>query len=222
MPVIPVTRRQLLAGAAAAAALAGFGAPSMPALAEAAAPAAVPLDALLAQQALPDLWIGPMDAKVTIIEYASMTCSHCAAFHTQTYPILKTKYIEPGKARFVLREFPLDPLATAAFMLARTAGDDKRNALCDVLFEQQKTWAFTDKPIAALQALVGQAGMSAETFEACLKDQKLYERVVAERDVANSKFGVNATPTFFINGKRIPGELSPEALDKELEPLLRS
>lgn len=181
----------------------------------------VPLDQLLAGEALPDVVLGKADAPVTIVEYASMTCSHCAAFHATTYPELKRKYIDTGKVRFILREFPLDPLATAGFMLARCVGDDKRTAIVDLLFAQQKNWAFTEKPVESLANLVKQAGVTQEAFEACLKDQDLYAKINKVRDHAAEKFGVNATPTFFIDGKKQNGELTPEALDKLLEPLLK-
>ncbi|WP_036258687.1 DsbA family protein [Methylocapsa aurea] len=183
--------------------------------------ASIPLDQLLAGEALPDVVIGKGDAPIVIVEYASMTCSHCAAFHTATYPELKRKYIDAGKVRFILREFPLDPLATAGFMLARCAGDDKRTAMVDLLFAQQKNWAFTEKPLESLANLVKQAGVNHERFETCLKDQELYDKINKVRDHAAEKFGVKATPTFFINGKKESGEMTPEALDKLLEPLLK-
>jgi protein-disulfide isomerase len=183
--------------------------------------ASVPIDQLMAEGALPDIPMGKSDAPVTIVEYASMTCSHCAAFHANSYPALKSKYIDTGKVRFILREFPLDPLATAGFMLARCAGDDKRNAIVDLLFSQQKNWAFTEKPVESLANLVKQAGISQESFETCLKNQDLYENINKVRDRAAEKFGVNATPTFFINGQKQNGELSPETIDKLLEPLLK-
>lgn len=214
---ISFSRRVLLGAAGAALAVfAGLGA-AAPARAQ---NAAVPVEQLMAPPALPDVWIGPADAPVTIVEYASMTCSHCAAFHATTFPALKSKYVDTGKARFVLREFPLDPLATAAFMLARCSGDDKRNAVVDLLFSQQKNWAFTDKPVEALATLLKQTGMGQEAFEACLKNQDLYNNVNKVRDQASKDFSVSATPTFFFNGKKQSGELSPEALDKLMEPLL--
>jgi protein-disulfide isomerase len=184
--------------------------------------ASVPIDQLMAANALPDVVLGKADAPVTIVEYASMTCSHCAAFHEETYPTLKSKYIDTGKVKFMLREFPLDPLATAGFMLARCAGDDKRTAIVDLLFAQQKNWAFVEKPIEALSNLVKQAGITQDKFEACLKDQGLYDKVNEVRERGAEKFGVNATPTFFINGKRQSGEILPAELDKLLEPLLKS
>ncbi len=176
---------------------------------------------LMAGDALPDLALGSNDAQVTIVEYASMTCSHCAAFHAGTFPELKKKYIDTGKVKFVLREFPLDPLGAAGFMVARCAGDDKRNAIVDLLFAQQKNWAFTEKPVEALAALLKQTGMSQKTFDTCLKNQSLYDNIAKVHDRAAEKFGVSATPTFFINGKRQNGEITPQALDQLLAPLLK-
>ena len=182
----------------------------------------VPAAQLMAEPPLPDLWLGAKDAPVTMIEYASMTCTHCAAFHAETWPALKAKYVDTGKVHFVLREFPLDPLATAGFMLGRCAGPEKRNAVLDLLFDQQKNWAFVDKPVEALENTVKQAGIGGDAFQACLKDQKLYGQINAERDAAAKDFKVDATPTFFINGVKHPGELSVDELDKILQPLVKS
>lgn len=183
--------------------------------------AGVASDELMAGEALPDIAVGAGNAPVTIVEYASMTCAHCAGFYAATFPELKRKYIDTGKVRFVLREFPLDPLAAAGFMLARCAGDNKRNAIVDLLFAQQKSWAFTDKPLSALAALLKQTGMSQNSFEACLKKQDLYDNIAKVHDRAAEKFGVTSTPTFFINGKKETGELTSEALEKLLGPLLK-
>ena len=216
---VPSTRRQLLRGAV----LTGVALPAVlrgrVAFAQTKpddAATTIPLDQLMAEGPLPDMWIGSKDAPVAIVEYASMTCPHCAAFHAETWPTLKTKYIDTGKARFVLREFPLDPLATAGFMLARCAGADKRNAITDLLFDQQKNWAFVDKPVDALAATVKQAGITQAQFETCLKDQKLYDQVNQTRDQASTKFKIDATPTFFINGKKYTGELSVAQMDKDI------
>ncbi|HEY1736563.1 MAG TPA: DsbA family protein [Methylovirgula sp.] len=176
---------------------------------------------LMAKQALPDIAQGQANAPITIVEYASMTCGHCARFHSETYPLLKKNYIDTGKVRFILREFPLDPLAAAGFMLARCAGDDKRYLMIDLLFDKQKDWAFADKPLEALSALVKQTGMSEETFNACVNNQALYDQVNQVRDYAAKKFNIDATPTFFVNGKKITGEIAPNALDPLLQPLLK-
>ncbi|MBG0798338.1 DsbA family protein [Methylocystis sp. L43] len=196
-------RRGFLVGAACALLAA------MPALAEKSASGKVAIDELMAPNALPDVVEGAADAPVTIVEYASMTCSHCAAFHHDVYPELKKKYIDTGKAKFILREFPLDPLATAAFMLARELGD-KRDATVDLLFSQQKNWAFSDKPLDGLANVLKQAGIGQEKFEAVLKDQTLYENVNKVRNRAAEKFGVNSTPTFFVNGDKYTGEIGVE------------
>jgi protein-disulfide isomerase len=168
----------------------------------------------MAPNALPDIAEGKADAPVTIVEYASMTCTHCAAFHQNVYSDLKKNYIDTGKVRFILREFPLDPLATAAFMLARELGDDKRDAAINLLFSQQKNWAFIDKPLDSLANVLKQTGMGQERFEAILKDQALYEKVNKVRDRAAEKFGVNSTPTFFVNGEKYTGEVTLADIDK--------
>jgi protein-disulfide isomerase len=185
------------------------------------APLAAPsVDLLLAEPALPDLWLGDAKAPVTIIEYASMTCSHCADFNVRTFPALKAKYIDTGKVRFTLREFPLDPLAAAAAMLARCSGD-KREAVVELLFRQQKNWAFVNNPLEGLRDVLKQTGMGPAAFEACLNDQALFEKVNAIRDAAAQKFSINATPTFFINGDKKSGEIPPEALDETLAPYFK-
>ena len=215
-------RRVFETVAAAGLAIAGFlsvaGAPAAPVLAQG---TGVALDQLMAGEALPDVALGASEAPVTIVEYASMTCVHCAGFYATTFRELKSKYIDTGKVRFILREFPLDPLAAAGFMLARCAGDDKRNAVVDLLFAQQKNWAFTDKPVEALAALLKQTGMGQTNFEACLRNQDLYDNITKVHDRAAEKFGVDVTPTFFINGKKEKGEMTPDALEKLLGPLLK-
>ncbi|WP_112663345.1 DsbA family protein [Microvirga flavescens] len=209
-----ITRRQalhLLGTVAGSAALVS----SLPALAQNASVAD-----LAVQGPLGDVVLGPENAKVTIIEYASLTCSHCANFHATTYPELKKRYIDTGKVRFVLREFPLDPLATAGFMLARCDGDAKYYPVSDMLFDQQKNWAFTDKPLDALRQLLRQAGFSQEKFDACLRDQKLYDAVNAVKNRGIETFKVDSTPTFFINGQRQAGSMSIDELEKIIKPLL--
>lgn len=178
--------------------------------------------ALATPSPLGDQVMGKADAPVTIIEYASMTCTHCAHFHATTWPVLKKNYIDTGKVRFILREFPLDPLATAGFMLARCAGEGKYYPVVDLLFDQQQSWAFVDKPVDALLATVKQAGFTKESFESCLKDQKLFDGINQTRQLAADKLGVNSTPTFFINGKIERGAIDAAALEKLIDPLLKS
>ncbi|MFG1296138.1 MULTISPECIES: DsbA family protein [Xanthobacter] len=212
-------RRRVLAGAGAAALLAGLGLPlsTHGALAQSVdmakvmAPAASPL---------PPEVLGSPDAPVTVVEYASMTCSHCADFHTKVFPELKAKYIDTGKVRFIFREFPFDPVATAAFMLARCAPKDKYFPMVSTLFETQRSWAYSKDPAAGLLAVVRQTGMSQADFEKCLSDKDLAQKVQESSKYANTELGVNATPTFFVGGKKLSGSLDIAEWDKELEPLL--
>jgi protein-disulfide isomerase len=191
--------------------------PAPPVAAVIAPTVTAPIDLLMSIGPLPDLVQGSPSAPNTIIEYASMTCAHCAAFHDTTWAELKSKYIDSGRAKFILREFPLDPLATAAFMLGRCAGADKRNLLIDQLFTQQKTWAFVDKPIEPLLAMVKTVGFTQTDFETCLRNQDLYEQVSQSRERAAEAFNIDSTPTFFVNGRKLTGELTIVDFDKALE-----
>ena len=174
---------------------------------------------LLAPGSLPDQAQGAENAPVTIVEYASMTCSHCATFHTVTYPMLKARYIDTGKVRYILREFPLDPLATGAFMLARCAGEGKYFSLVDTLFQQQKDWAFVQNPLPQLFKFAKNVGFNEQSFEKCLSDQKLVDGIEEVRQ-RGQKFGVNSTPTFFVNGKIYRGAISIEEIEKQIKPFL--
>jgi protein-disulfide isomerase len=171
---------------------------------------------------LPDIVLGKADAPVTIVEYASMTCPHCAAFSKTTFPQLKTKYIDTGKVRFVFREFPLDDLAAAAAMMARCIdkeNGEKAMAVIEVLFASQDKWAVRN-PIPPLQQIGKQAGLSEKAFDECLKDQKLYNDVLAMRERASKEYKVESTPTLFVNGKMIKGGVPIEELEKAIDPLL--
>jgi protein-disulfide isomerase len=174
---------------------------------------------LLEPGALPDKVLGKADAPVTIVEYASMTCSHCAHFHQATLPAIKEKYIDTGKARLILREFPFDPRAEAGFMLARCAGDNYF-PMVDVLFKQQESWAGVENAKAALLQISKLAGFSQESFEACLTDQKLLEDVRAVQKRGAEEFKVDSTPTFFINGNTYKGAMSVEEMSAIIDSLL--
>lgn len=183
----------------------------------------VPIEKLMAADELSELTLGNKDAKVTIVEYASMSCPACASFHKTTYPKLKEKYIDTGKVLFVMREFPLNNLAAAGAMLARCAGTPEKSiALIDVLFEKQRDWV-SNRAIEELLKIARQAGFTEESFNKCLQDDKLLGQLSRRRDRADKEFGVDATPSFFINGKRLRSRsYSIEAFDKVLEPLLKS
>jgi protein-disulfide isomerase len=176
---------------------------------------------LEAKGPLDDIPMGSPTAPVTIIEYASMTCPHCAAFATTTFPKLKEKYIDTGKVKYIMREYPLDGLAAAAFMLARCAGPEKYYPLIETLFAQQQKWAVKE-PIPPLLAIAKQAGFTQQSFEACINDKDLLNKVQQMRNRGKEKFKVEATPTFYINGERYSGALGIEDLDKAIAPLIKS
>jgi protein-disulfide isomerase len=173
---------------------------------------------------LPDMALGPANASVTITEYASMTCPHCAAFNEKVYPKIKSEFIDSGKVRYVFREFPLDIKAAAGSMLARCIAKDdsgKYFAVVDMLFKQQNDWIMKNTT-DTLSRIGKQAGLSQQAVEACLKDQALLDKIAADQKYASEVLKVDSTPTFFINGERIKGETSFEEFDKRIKSLLKS
>lgn len=208
-----MNRRTLLTLAAAAGTAAFVSAVGPDRLSPVAPALAAAPEGLMEPGPLGEMALGDPNAPNTIIEYASMTCSHCAAFHANTYPALKEKYIDTGKVYFILREYPLDALATAAFMLARCGPKERYFPLVDLMFDRQGEWAFTDNPKQALLTFVRQAGFTEETFNACLTNKEIQDGVLAVKARGASDFGVTSTPTFFINGEMQRGELSIEDID---------
>ncbi len=167
--------------------------------------------------------IGKADAPVTIVEYASFTCGHCASFHKETFPKLKEKYIDTGKVKLIFRPFPTAPaqLSVAAAMLAHCAGDERYFAMTSALFETQSNW-MSANAAPELLPLANQAGVSKEKFEACLGDNKLASDIQQNAVRAFEVFGVEATPTFFINGaNKIEGDTDIATLSKAIDPLLK-
>jgi protein-disulfide isomerase len=171
---------------------------------------------------LGDQVLGRAEAPVTIIEYASKTCGHCASFHQDTLPRLKTEFIDTGRVRLIYREFPLDPLAAGAAMLARCAPEGRFFPLTDVLYQTQRNWASSNDPVAALLQIARQAGFTQESFETCLRNQQLLDALTAVRETAQRRFGVNSTPTLFINGQMFRGALRFDEIERIITPMLRS
>ena len=219
-----LTRRELVT-ASAGVVLAGAstaGAVLLGPIARAKADAPEPSEAeLLKPSPGGDIVLGSAKAPVTIIEYASMTCPHCAHFSAETFPLLQKRYIDTGKARFIFREFPLDALAAAGFMLARCAGNDKFMPIVETLFAKQPEW-IVQKPLGPLLEIAKQFGFTKESFDACLANQKVLDNIQEVRDRAAKDFGVNSTPTFFINGKRLVGDQSIDSLAKVIDPYLKT
>jgi protein-disulfide isomerase len=173
---------------------------------------------------LPDMALGPANAPVTITEFASMTCPHCAAFNENVFPKIKSEYIDTGKIRYVFREFPLDIKAAAGSMLARCiakSDSGKYFAVIDMLFKQQNDWV-TKNTTETLIRIGKQAGLSQQAVENCLKDQALLDKIAADQKYASEVLKVDSTPTFFINGEKIKGETSFAEFDKKIKSLLKS
>ena len=218
-----ITRRDFTAALALTGAAAAIGLSPLRLIDGAFAQNASPVD-VAKPVSLPDMALGPKDAAVTVTEYASMTCPHCAAFTEQVFPKIKEAFIDTGKIRFVFREFPLDIKAAAGSMLARCIAKDdapKFFAVIDLLFRQQNDWVVKNTT-ETLTRIGKQAGLSQQAVEDCLKDQALLDKIAADQKFANEVLKVNSTPTFFINGEKLTGEQSFEEFAKKITPLLKS
>ena len=173
---------------------------------------------------LGDMALGPKDAPVTIIEYASMTCPHCAAFTNEVFPKLKSEYIDTGKVRFIFREFPLDQVALAASALARCVAKDdaqKYFTVIDILFKQQNDLA--SDALGTINRVGKQAGFSEQMIKDCVQgDPKIQKGILDAREYAYNKLKVNSTPSFFVNGTLVRGETSFDGFEKLIKPLLKS
>jgi protein-disulfide isomerase len=160
--------------------------------------------------------LGNPEAPITIVEYASMTCPHCAHFATEVLPKLKEKWVDSGKARLVMRDYPLDEPALRAAMVARCAPPDKFYAFIDTLFQDQQQWVLSKDYTAALARLALLGGMSKAQFDSCLANKSVEDQVLQSRLLATQQLKVDSTPTFFINGKKFDGAPEEDALDAAL------
>lgn len=206
------TRRQILEGLGAVS-LTALAAGSFTTTAKA---QSVDLDKLMEPGPLPELTLGDENAPFKIVEYASMTCPHCASFHATTWPKIKKDYVETGKVYFVFREFPFDPFSAAAFMLARCAPGGKHFEMVDLLFKTQRQWTGA-QPLQGLQNVARQAGFTQESFEKCLTNQSLLDGINKVKNRGQREFGVGSTPTFFVNGEKVEGAISFEAFAELLK-----
>jgi protein-disulfide isomerase len=166
-----------------------------------------------------DRILGNPDAPITIVEYASLTCPHCAHFANDVLPTLKKEWIDTGKAKLVMRDFPTDQVALRAAMIARCAPQGRFYAFVDTFFASQDKWAVARDYREALARLAKLGGMGKEEFDACLNNTELENKVVEQRLIASQQLDVNATPTFFINGSKFSGAPTAEEFNKVLSNL---
>jgi len=169
------------------------------------------------QQRPDDRFIGKPDAPVTIFEFFSLTCPHCAEFETLTYPQIKKNYIDTGKVKMVYRDYPLDQKALKAAVVARCAEPDRYAAFVEALFQQQAIWAVQSDPNPSLKKIGLLGGISSDKFDSCMADQALSKSIVDGEFEAQQKYGVDSTPTFFINGKKVVGALPYDDFVKEID-----
>jgi len=210
------TRRDTLALGAAATVL------SLGGVSGASAQAGIQYDVarLMAPSGLADHVLGAADAKVTVIEYASPTCPHCAAFSNDVYPQFKAQYIDTGKVKFIVRPFVRNVLDAVVFMLAEAAGPERYHAVVETYFKTQPQWMASQNPREAILGVAKQLGFTDESFNTALENQALFTGMESVRKQALDEFGLSGTPTFYINGKQLTGESTVEGLAAEIDPLL--
>ena len=169
---------------------------------------------------IPDHPLGNTESKVTLIEYLSPSCPHCQTFHETVYPQLKAEYIDTDKIQFIPRPFSRNILDSVVFMLAEAAGETKYHEVIDTFFRTQDQWLSSNKPADAMFAIAQQLGFTKETYDAALTNQDLFNGLEAMKKQAMDEFQLQGTPTFYVNGKKLTGEASFEALKAEIDPLL--
>ncbi|MCZ2158482.1 DsbA family protein [Bartonella sp. 220] len=181
----------------------------------------VDMDELLQSGKAKDRFEGEENAPVTIVEYASLTCSHCAHFYNDVLPKIRQKYIKTGKVKLIFRDYAFDPRATAGFMLARCVPEDRYFPMIEVLFQKQQEWVWEKDALTPLKKIGLMAGFTDESFTACLKNQSILDEVNASFK-RGKELGVTATPTFFINGNKYEGAMSVESFFSVIDSFLKN
>ncbi|MBK8908150.1 MAG: DsbA family protein [Rhodospirillales bacterium] len=166
--------------------------------------------------------LGRDDAPVTLVEFSSLTCPHCASFHSETLPKIKDAYVTPGKVRYVYHDFPLDNLAMAAAMLSRCVDRERYFGFMETLFANQARWAGSRSPVQDLEKLSRLAGMSKETFDACLADQELLDGIRSAAQEAAEEYDIDSTPTFLVNGDKITGAVDFATMQQRIDAALEA
>ncbi len=169
-----------------------------------------------------DFFIGDIDAPITIIEYASMSCSHCASFHNNTLPDLKKEYIDTGKVKFVFRDFPYNFPALLGSMVMRCTPNEVRYEYMNALYKLQKQWVLKEniKTTQELYKIMQSGGMKKEDFEACINNTDLENKIIQEIIDAQEEFGIKNTPSFLVNGNLVAGNKSIKEIRQIIDKIL--
>jgi protein-disulfide isomerase len=197
----------------------GPGTPPMASTAPGAAPGTMATAAASGPMPLfeDDHILGAAEAPVTIIEYASLTCPHCATFHTETMPEVKSEWIDTGRARFVFRHYPLDQLALRAAAVSECIKGNGFFGFLDVLFANQEKWSHAQDPLAAIGQYAALAGLDKATFDACMNDKAALDRIAERQADGQARYSIASTPSFVVNGTPVVGARSYDEFKAVLE-----
>ena len=171
-------------------------------------------------EALKEKKIGTEEANIEIIEFASLTCGHCAKFHNEVFPKIKKEFIDTGKVSFIYQDFPLDKFALKASVIARCSGEKKFFSFLKVLYSKQKDWTRTEDPFRSLLKIAKLGGLKNDEIKVCVGNKSIEDGILKQRLNASKKFDINATPTLYINGEKYDGDLTFEALKLKINTLL--
>ena len=171
-------------------------------------------------EALKEKKIGTEEANIEIIEFASLTCGHCAKFHNEVFPKIKKEFIDTGKVSFIYQDFPLDKFALKASVIARCSGEKKFFSFLKVLYSKQKDWTRTEDPFRSLLKIAKLGGLKNEEIKVCVGNKSIEDGILKQRLNASKKFDIKATPTLYINGEKYDGDLTFEALKLKINTLL--
>jgi protein-disulfide isomerase len=180
-------------------------------------------DIVSTEEAMAPKILGNPDAPVTILEFSSLGCPHCATFHKDTLPKVKAEYIDTGKAKLILRDFPLGAPALAAAMVSRCGGNARYYGFVELFFQTQAKWAGAQNPLQEIENIAKMGGMGPKDVQQCWAREDLLKAIQEDQKQAQIKYNVEATPTFNVNGTRIPGAVTfddfKKVVDAELAKL---
>ena len=171
-------------------------------------------------EALEEKKIGDDSASIKMIEFASLTCGHCAKFHNEVFPLIKKDYIDTGKISFIYRDFPLDKFALKASVIARCSGSDRFFSFLRVLYNKQKDWTRTQDPFKSLLKIAKLGGLKNDEIKVCVGNKSIEDGILRERLSSSKKYDIKATPTIYINNEKYDGDLTFEALKLKIDSLL--